>query len=59
MTDPTLAQFERAWERAMMVWNRDDGKDYVRTVQRAEDLYFAGANLITELQSLRKRGWVE
>lgn len=45
-----MTEAERKWNDAKRAWDRDDGKDQVKTVNRGEDLYFAALNLIEELR---------
>lgn len=38
------------WEAAKRAWDRDDGKNTVKTINLGEDLYFAGLTLVQELR---------
>lgn len=45
-----MTEAAKKWEAAKRAWDRDDGKNPVKTIGAGEDLYFAALNLIEELR---------
>lgn len=48
-------KFRAVYERAVKAWNRDDGAAMAKTIKSGEDLFFASADLITELTEQNER----
>lgn len=47
-----LKAYYRRFDAACSAWNCDDGKDVKRTIRLGEDMMFAAADLIAELEAV-------